>query len=314
MVVGSNRRPYFFISCTHMQNSDYDISIVIVTFNNRAIIPRCLATLSKAVASYSSQLCIIDNHSNDGTDVYLHDPSSWNQLSFDAVERIYNPENLGYTKGINQGLRRSLGRTILMLNPDIIFHDDPFVLLFDELYRDERIGVVSPQFRFMNNRIQPSCRRFPEKKHVFFEFLGLSTIFSKSRLFNAWRMPDFDHMSSNDVAQPQGAFLLSRRDVLETVGLLDESFPMFFSDVDWCFRVIDNGWRIRFVADVFVHHIRGASVNQKPAQMIISSHQSFVAFFNKYDRTWRDRCSSKIVHLLLLIVTPLRLLFHLNRL
>ncbi|MBN1560722.1 glycosyltransferase family 2 protein [candidate division KSB1 bacterium] len=297
-----------------MHTRDYDISVVIVTYNNRDIIPRCLATLSNAMATYSSQLCIIDNHSSDGTARFLQDALSWTGLYFTVVDRIYNEKNLGFTKGVNQGLRRCLGRTILLLNPDIIFRDNPFDRLFDELQQDERLGVVSPQLRFFNDEVQPSCRRFPKKADVFCEFLGLSRLFSKSAFFNGWRMPDFNHRVSCDVPQPQGAFLLMRRDVLRTVGLLDESLPMFFSDVDWCYRVRAHGWRIRFIADVFVYHRRGASVRQEKARMIISSHQSFIAFFQKYDRTWRDRCTTKCAFFLLLIATPARLLFHLNRL
>jgi N-acetylglucosaminyl-diphospho-decaprenol L-rhamnosyltransferase len=305
--------PVIFFINFDMNSRDYDISVVIVTYNNRDIIPRCLATLSRVMAAYASQVCIIDNNSSDGTADYLRN-ALWNDFHFTVVEKVFNEANLGYTKGANQGLQRCLGRTILLLNPDIIFSSNPFERLLDELQQDECLGVVSPQLRFFNGDIQPSCRRFPKKADVFYEFLGLSRLFSKSEIFNAWRMPDFNHRISCDVPQPQGAFLLMRHDVLRTVGLLDESLPMFFSDVDWCYRVRAHGWRIRFIADAFVYHMRGASVRQKKARMIISSHQSFITFFQKYDRTWRDKCTTKIVFFLLLIATPVRLLFHLNRL
>jgi GT2 family glycosyltransferase len=297
-----------------MNTPKFDISVVIVTYNNHRIITRCLATLSDVLADYSAQLCIIDNHSSDGTPDLLQQPNFWKQFSFDAVEELYNPANLGYTKGVNQGLRLAAGRYVLMLNPDIIFEANPFGELLEILRNDQNIGVVSPQFRFPDDTIQPSCRRFPTKRDVFFEFLGLSKLFSNSAYFNAWRMPDFTHTESCDVKQPQGAFLLTRCEVLEKIGVLDESFPMFFSDVDWCRRVIDHNWRIRFIASVYVYHIRGASVNQKRAHMIVSSHKSFVDYFRKYDKTWRDRCSTALAHFLLLMATPLRLLTQLHRL
>jgi len=297
-----------------MNNPEFDISVIIVTYNNRNIIQQCLSTLSDALVSYSSQLCIIDNQSVDGTPQLLSEPRFWKPFSFDAVEEIYNSTNLGYTRGVNQGLRLAAGRYVLMLNPDIIFENKLFEKLFEVLQHDESIGVVSPQFRFLDQTIQSSCRRFPTKQDVLFEFLGVSKIFSNSGFFNAWRMPDFDHNQSCDVPQPQGAFLLTRKKVLDKIGLLDESFPMFFSDVDWCRRVIQHKWRIRFVASVFIYHIRGASVNQKRAHMIVSSHKSFVDYFRKYDITWRDRCTTAIIHFLLLVATPLRLLMLLKKL
>jgi GT2 family glycosyltransferase len=297
-----------------MNNPEFDISVIIVTFNNREIIKRCLATLSVALSGYTSQLCLIDNNSTDGTPALLQQENFWKQFTFQAVEELYNSENLGYTKGVNQGLRRARGRFVLMLNPDIIFTGYPFEKLFEILKSEKNIGVVSPQFRFPDDTIQPSCRRFPAKRDVVFEFLGLTKIFARSAHFNAWRMPDFSHSESSDVCQPQGAFLLTRKEVLDKIGILDEFFPMFFSDVDWCRRVIEQGWRIRFVASVYVYHIRGASVNKNRSRMIVSSHKSFVDYFSKYDQSWRDRCNTAIIHFLLLMATPLRLLTQLHRL
>ncbi len=290
-----------------MGNSQIDLSIVVVAYNNAAVIRRCLTTLSAAVASYSSELYIIDNNSDDGTAHILRDANTWKHLSFNHVERIYNLSNVGYTRGVNQGLRRCRGRFVLMLNPDIIFTDNPFPALFRRL-GEENVAVVSPQFRFPNGDVQPSCRRFPTKRDVLFEFLGLSKIFAASALFNRWRMPDFDHRHSRDVPQPQGAFLLTRESVLQAVGVLDEKLPMFFSDVDWCRRVIDGGGRIRFCAEAFVVHLQGASVRQKRAEMIVSSHRSFVAYFCKYDESFFDKILTMMIHFLLLTATPLRLL------
>lgn len=289
-----------------MEKLHIDLSIVIVTFNSAGVIRQCLQSLSSAVGNIVSELLIIDNNSSDLTPDILQDSNTWKHLSFRHVERIYNNRNLGYTKGVNQGLTKSRGRFVLMLNPDIIFAGDPFQILFKQLQQGN-VGVVSPQFRYPDGSIQPSCRRLPTKRDVVFEFLSLGRLF-RGVLFNGWRMAEFDHQQSREVQQPQGAFLLARRRVLETVGLLDERFPMFFSDVDWCRRVIDSGRQIRFCAETFVYHIKGASVRQKRAEMIVTSHRSFVAYFEKYDRTFVDKLLTIKIRLLLLCVTPLRLL------
>ncbi|MBN1480439.1 glycosyltransferase family 2 protein [candidate division KSB1 bacterium] len=291
-----------------MQNPEFDISVIIVTYNNSGVIARCLTSLSHALESYTSQIVVIDNDSTDNTLSILKDADFWKPFSFTAVEQIYNNVNRGYTKGVNQGFRLSAGRFVLLLNPDVIFPTNPFEPLLSELENDDKVGIVAPQLRFLDGTIQPSCRRFPKKRDVVFEFLGLSKLFHKNPFFNGWRMPDFDHQVSRDVDQPQGAFLLTRHDVLAVVGYLDDSFPMFFSDVDWCYRIKKLGWRIRYIATVYVYHLRGASVKQKRAHMIISSHRSFVDYFSKHDTNWYDKCATRIIHLLLLTATPLRLL------
>jgi len=290
-----------------MKNSRPDLSIVVVTYNNAATIRDCLNSLSEAAAGLATELYIIDNNSQDATTKILKDGQIWKHLSFGHVEKLYNEANVGYTKGVNQGLRRCRGRHVLMLNPDIVFPVNPFPMLFGVLQQDG-IGVVSPQFRYPGGGIQPSCRRFPAKRDIFFELTGLSRLLPESPFFNSWRFPDFDHRHSADVSQPQGAFLLTRDETLKDVGLLDESLPMFFSDVDWCRRVHAADLRIRFCADTWVIHHQGASVRQKRMEMIVSSHRSFVAYFKKYDRSMFDKITTAIIETALLIITPLRLL------
>ena len=262
-------------------------------------------TLSRALSSYGSEVIVIDNASSDGTDWELNSGVHWRKLGFKRSKVILNRRNLGYTRAVNQGLKLCRGRFALLLNPDIKFVDSPFPRLF-ELLEDRRIAVVAPQLRFFDGRIQPSCRRFPAKRDVFFEVFGLSRLFPHSAFFNRWRMSDFDHRSSRDVDQPQGAFLLMRRSLIERIGLLDERFPMFFSDVDFCRRAAQVG-RIHFCADVFVGHRQGTSVRQRRAAMILSSHRSFVDYFRKYDLDVWQRLATLGVGLTLLAALPIRL-------
>lgn len=286
---------------------EFDISVVLVTFNNKAIIRHCLSSLSRALTLYPSQVVIVDNDSRDGTALILQNEDIWQPFQFNNIVRIFNRQNTGYTHAVNQGLEHCSGRFVLLLNPDIVFADDPFSRLLP-LFENPEIAVVAPQLRFPNGEIQPSCRRFPQKRDVFFEFLGLSRLFINSAFFNRWRMPDFSHDYSRDIDQPQGAFLLFRRSTLKQIGSLDGRFPMFFSDVDWCYRVRQIGGKIWFCAEKFVYHLQGASVRSRRAEMILTSHRSFVDYFRKYDATLWQKMSTCCVHVLLLAAMPVRLL------
>ena len=143
------------------------------------------------------------------------------------------------------------------------------------------MGIVAPQFLNADGSIQPSCRRFPRHRDIVFHALGLNYLFPYSKLYNYWKMGDFDHQSQRFVDQPQGAFLLTHRRAFEDVGLLDENFPMFFSDVDWCRRFINKGWKITFTPEVKIIHHKGSSVynNRNRISLIWSSHISFYLYF-----------------------------------
>lgn len=286
----------------------FDLSVIIVTFNNEKTIKKCLNSLSQSISHLRTQLIIIDNKSTDRTREILFDQNIWNSHLFAKVEKLENKKNLGYTRAVNLGLKLCTGKILLLLNPDIILLNNTIPFLYSTLLAENRYGIVAPQLRYLNGQIQPSCRRFPRKIDVVYEFLGLAKMVPQSRIFNKWRMPDFDHRTSRNVDQPQGAFLLIKESVIKKIGYLDENLPMFFSDVDLCYRVITAGWEIWFCSMVFAYHVKGASVRQKWAEMIVSSHRSFVDYFAKYDTRNSDCVKTLLTKFMLLIATPIRLL------
>ncbi len=95
-------------------------------------------------------------------------------------------------------------------------------------------------------------------------------------------MPDFSHNETCEVDQPQGAALLVKSQVLEEIGLLDEKFVMFFNDVDFCFRIKKEGWKIYFLAESEVLHIKGASIYKVRKEMIKALHESFFDYLKKH--------------------------------
>ncbi len=285
------------------------LSVVIVTFNNRAEIGACLDALTRGLAPFQSRLFVIDNASVDGTAEWLNTHKTRYQTQFNDFSLLCNPENTGFTAAVNQGLRQCQGQgdLILLLNPDVIVQENTLPVLAEKLLSRPEIGVITPQLRYLNGDIQASCRRFPRKQDVFLQVTGLSAIVSRLHLRD-WKMSDFDHRTSRFVEQPQGAFLLFHQAVLERVGLLDEDFFMFFSDVEWCERVQQRGWRIWFSADTFVYHHKGASVSRHRARMLVTSHRSFVDYFAKKDRTLSAKIGTKIVMFILIMALWPRLI------
>lgn len=286
-------------------SQEIDISVVIVTFNNRYTIGRCIKTLARFMSPLQVELILIDNASTDGTRTILEKIDRRRPSDFASLTVLFNSQNLGYTRAVNQGLVLCRGRYVLLLNPDIEFVA-PILTTLTALFARCEIVAVAPQLRYPNGKIQPSCRRFPIKRDILFEILGLSRLFPRSALFNRWRMPDFAHDHSRAVEQPQGAFLLIRRSVMQTVGPLDERFPMFFSDVDLCRRLYQHGV-IWFCAEGYVVHLQGVSVHQVRDRMIVSSHRSFADYFAKYDHTKRQAAVTLLIRFVLLCALPIRL-------
>ncbi len=286
------------------------LSIIIVTYNHQHEIKQCLGSLIIALTDFRAEIFLIDNHSTDQTIAVAQELLS-------ALDRnlrwsiICNDSNRGFTQAVNQGLAQSQGDYVLILNPDTEVPPDIFSVLLQAMESDPKIGIVAPQFRNPDGTIQPSCRRFPRHWDVIYHALGLSWLFPNSREFNYWKMGDFDHQRQREVDQPQGAFLLARKAAVDQVGLLDERFPMFFSDVDWCQRFIGHGWKILFVPSVQIVHYKGTSIYRNRLRMIWSSHRSFYHYFKKYQRGIFEAMLNLLIGEILLGLALVRSIFYL---
>ncbi len=261
---------------------DVLVSVVVVTYNSANEIVMCLQSLGLELQGDISQIIVVDNDSSDKTRNFVSAVAD----SETGVELLCNDQNLGFTRALNQGLKRCRGQYILILNPDTCLRPSCLSTLRQALDAHKNVGVVAPQLLNPDETVQPSCRRFPRRQDLIWELSGLSRVFAKSRQFNHWRMGDFDHLSSRAVDQPQGACLFFSKAVLDEVGLWDEQFPMFFSDVDWCLRVKNSGYGTYFESAAKVGHMRGASVFKYRTRMLWTSHRSFYHYFVKHKQSF----------------------------
>lgn len=281
------------------------LAIIIVTYQSAEHIGACLASLPQADARRSLSIYLIDNASTDQTMAVVAQAVRQFPAPRIRATLIQNNANRGFTAALNQGLAAiPAGVPVLFLNPDTLFPPASLAQLLEQLYARDDAGVMAPQLHFLKTKagadsqlehdavkafsdetIQPSCRRFPQYADLFFEFTGLSRLFPKSSVCNRWKMGDFDHQSSREVDQPQGACLLARPEVVKQIGFWDKRFPLFFSDVDWCRRVWQAGWKIRFSSEAKIYHALGASVKQARPTAMWSSHFSFWRYFWKYRRS-----------------------------
>jgi len=287
-----------------------DISIIIVTFNHEQEITKCFTTLRSAIISFQTEIFIIDNHSTDQT-VSVSKKLLSNFKKKHHWSIICNEANIGFTRAVNQGLAQSRGEFVLILNPDTELPANIFRPLIGIFHKNKEVGIVSPQFRNSDGTIQPSCRRFPRHRDVIYNATGLNCLFKKNSELNYWKMCDFDHQTQREVEQPQGAFLLARRKAIEQVGLLDEQFPMFFSDVDWCQRFNKKGWKILFVPGVQIIHYKGTSIYKNRLKMIWSSHRSFYKYFQKYYNGTGWKILNTITGEILIALALVRSIFYL---
>jgi N-acetylglucosaminyl-diphospho-decaprenol L-rhamnosyltransferase len=242
------------------------LSIIIVSFNARDDLLRCLDSILGAPPTASHELIVIDNASRDGSaDAARQKP---------GVRVIDNAANVGFARANNIGIHASSGAALLLLNSDTLVSPGAIDRLLAELDADPTVAVVGPRLR--NDRGEPELS-YGRMIGPFSELRqkrlarGPVEALTRTRQYPDW---------------VSGACLLVRRADAEAVGLFDERFFMYTEDVDFCAMIRARGRRILFAPEIEVVHLRGRSVASAPRETHDAYRQSQIAFYEKHHRLW----------------------------
>jgi len=251
------------------------LSICIVNWNTSGLLVECLRSIHSSVLPL--EVILVDNASADfDPDVIIRE--------FPNVLLIRNERNEGYAHANNQAIARASGEHVLLLNPDTALHEGALDALVRFMDEHPDAGAAGCKLVRPDGTVDRSCRSFPTPLAVAFEYLGLSRLFPKSRFFGRYRMTWLNYDETVEVDQPMASCLIARREVFSQVGPFDEELPIFFNDVDWCFRAKQAGWKIYFTPNAIVTHHGGASTKQVKREMIEESHRSLVRYYDKHYR------------------------------
>ena len=250
------------------------LSIVVVTWNSAADIDACIDSIN---FGSEFEVIVVDNASTDATLGLLH--------QHHHLRLVENQRNRGYAAANNQGIKLATGEYVLLLNPDTRIELGTLDTLARYLDEHPTVGAVAPRLISPDGTTQYSIRSFPTAGSLFWELVGLSRLFPKSRLFGRWKMKHFNYSRTAEVEQPMASCLTVRKTVLDQLGGMDERFPMFYNDVDLSKRMADAGWKTVYLADAKIVHRHGASTKQVRARMIRESHRSALRYLRKHDHS-----------------------------
>jgi len=198
------------------------------------------------------EVLVVDNNSQDGSCEAVAE-------EFPHVRLIRNSMNVGFAAANNQALRDAKGRYLLLLNSDTIVYPGAFRELIRFMDQHTAAGYCGPKLVNSDGTLQPSARRFPTLLSRTFSMTGLAQRYTASRhcLDLHGHHQDFAPFTADWLT---GACLMVRRQAYEQVGLLDESYFMYFEETDWCRRMAQDGWEGCYLPAAKVMHLGGQSV------------------------------------------------------
>jgi hypothetical protein len=252
----------------------YRLSIIIVSYNTCEILRQCLNHLRPILDRREVQTIVIDNQSSDGS------PDMVRRL-FPEVFLLANGENIGFARGVNQGLSHARGEYILFLNSDAFVVPESIKRLVDFLDQHREAGVCGPQLVFPDGGWQSSSGRFISPLEGLLDTLGMTSLEQGVRKF-LWKRNRLSGRPKR-VGYIHGACMLVRSSLFATIAPLDEGYFFFGEDMDFCFRVKQAGWKIYLVPESRIIHLRGSSYRgNRLKQVARYKRQSLERFITHY--------------------------------
>ena len=253
-----------------------DLSIVIVNYNVSYFLEQCLHSVFKAQGKINLEVFVVDNDSVDGSVEMV-------RSKFPAVRLIANEKNVGFSSANNQAIRQSNGRYILLLNPDTLVEEDTFqksIRFMDEHPEAGGLGVkmIDGRGRFLAE----SKRGLPTPTVAFYKIFGFSALFPKSKIFGQYHLGFLSKDDIHEVPVLSGAFMLMRKECLDKVGLLDESFFMYGEDIDLSYRITQGGFKNYYFPKTRIIHYKGESTKKSSVNYVIVFYKAMLIFAKKH--------------------------------
>lgn len=253
----------------------YKLSVVIVNYNVKYFLEQCLRSVEAAVAGMEVEVFVVDNHSTDGSVEYL-------KPRFPKVTFIANEDNPGFARANNQAIRLAQGEYVLLLNPDTVVGEESIRTLSFFMDEHPECGGIGVKMINGNGAFLPESKRsFPTPWVSFCKLFGLSRLFPKSRTFSRYSLSYLSPDKQHTVDVLSGAFMLLRREALEKVGLLDESFFMYGEDIDLSYRIKTGGYCNYYLPERLLHY-KGESTRHSDIKYIKAFYNAMLIFYRKY--------------------------------
>lgn len=287
-----------------------DLLVVVVNYNTCEHLHNCLASLYANKGDFSFAVCVVDNASCDGSCEMVHE-------QFPQVHLISSCVNGGFAYGNNLALRaygfrdtpgassedaRELPRYVMLLNPDTVVPPDGLQGLISFMDAHPYVGICGPKLVLEDGSLDLACRRsFPTPAVSFYRMVGLSRLFPDHPVFGRYNLTYCDPDQTMEVDAVVGACMVVRREAIQQVGLLDESYFMYGEDLDWAYRMHQAGWKTYYYPAVTVRHVKRAASRHSPrAQM--EFYRAMRIFYDKHYAASTPR----LVHWLVLLGIGLR--------
>jgi GT2 family glycosyltransferase len=236
-----------------------DVSVIIINYNTFELTCNTIRSVIKFTTGVEYEIILVDNASPEcDADLFVKE--------FPGIKLIKSPENVGFAKGNNLGIKSAVGKYILLLNSDVVLIENSILNCFSKLFSlSKDTAAITCKLIYPDGRIQYQCNRFPGITNEVIEFTRLHKLFSEKKRANQFLSSYFDHLTDINPDWIWGTFFMFKMEYLSLLPekKLNEDYFMYCEDMKWCYDFKQAGKNVYYFAGTAVIHFVGQSLANK---------------------------------------------------
>jgi GT2 family glycosyltransferase len=236
------------------------VSIIVVNYNTSNEVLEMLASLDQATYP-NYEVILVDNASPN-------DDLSLIEEKYPSVQLIKSNKNLGFAGANNLGIDVAKGTYCLFLNPDTCVTPRFLEPLVQTLEQNANIGLVSPKIKYYDS---PDLIQYAGTSRMS-KYTMRSNSFSKKKADNP------ENSTSKLTGYGHGAAMLLPKAVIDKVGKMNESYFLYYEEIDWCERIHYQGYEVYYQANSVVFHKESASIQKESPLKIFYLSRNRILF------------------------------------
>ena len=273
------------------------LTIIIVNWNNKNLLRNCLKSIYNSQNYYNYEIIVVDNNSEDGSVELIKN-------EFPNVVLIENNKNLGFAKANNQAIKIARGNYILLLNNDtVVTNTYCFDRMIELMEKNSQIGILGCKLLYPDGTLQSCGESFPSVWGIF----KSQILFAKTwKRFGKNKQGD-NHFKEIDFIC--GACLMTRKEILDQVGLFKEKYFMYGEDVEFCYRVHKAGYNIGVLMNESIVHLHSKSTEKNLTEMLYHSITNELKNLRMLHHSKLEVLFAKIFHLIGILIRAFLVIF-----
>ena len=250
-----------------------DLSVIILNYQTYDLTKDAINSILDKNYPFEVEILLVDNASPDRSGEKLKNHFK------DKIKFIQSPKNNGFAAGNNQALEIASGKYQLLLNSDTIVWQYTLENIYNYMEKNTDVGACGCRVLLKSGELDKACKRsFPNVKNSFFRLFHIPTK-SKDDNYNLTNLAD-DEVYEIDCLT--GAFMFIRKDALDEVGFLDDTFFMYGEDIDLCFRIKKAGWKIIYYGKSSITHLKGESSKKQKSKLLYEFYHAMYIYYKKH--------------------------------